>query len=433
MSNNSSPRVPPNHPFLIRTPPPAFCKDFQARAPSYPNGPTSQFASTLRPQFGRLPAPVEKAPVFGSTDIRERKKIAPLASTPVPPLLPPANTRSKPHQPSQLGPADIHSKALVGSSPSPSSHNPTQPRKLPSVTPSGKSSTQQLDLIKYPSQCASTPNLQNIQSPPLVSHFQQSHPSWSPGSDASTRMEQDEEAIVSEALAFLQEHMRKKAAETVSGFGTLKEEVKKHHGKEDESKEKSPNSSNIPSATSERASVPEDKKNSVMDASIQELSTLLLVECQDGPAKGVEGGGNDPILVDLTDSADVLGLLKTPSQLEGIPKHFPYAMPLDVDVLHSVKEEEVAMVKDVSVFAEDPSLRSDLIPKDPPRWFSNSTCSDSSDEEAEVQDVEEAERKKKGGIAENESHAPFIAQDELLMQGFIISEPHSLTVSSSSL
>ena len=216
-------------------------------------------------------------------------------------------------------------------------------------------------------------------------------------------MEQDEEAIVSEALAFLQEHMRKKAAETASGFDTSKEEVKKHHGKEDESKEKSPNSSNIPSATSERASVPEDKKNSVMDASIQELSTLLLVECQDGPAKGVEGGGNDPILVDLTDSAP------------------------------SVKEEEVAMVKDVSVFAEDPSLRSDLIPKDPPRWFSNSTCSDSSDEEAEVQDVEEAERKKTGGIAENESHAPFIAQDELLMQGFIISEPHSLTVSSSSL
>ena len=166
-----------------------------------------------------------------------------------------------------------------------------------------------------------------------------------------------------------------------------------------------------------------------MDASIQELSTLLLVECQDGPAKGVEGGGNDPILVDLTDSADVLGLLKTPSQLEAIPKHFPYAMPLDVDVLHSVKEEEVAMVKDVSVFAEDPSMRSDLIPKDPPRWFSNSTCSDSSDEEAEMQDVEE----EKGGIAENESHAPFIAQDELLMQGFIISEPHSLTVSSSSL
>jgi len=241
--------------------------------------------------------------------------------------------------------------------------------------------------------------------------------------------QEEEEAIVSEALAFLQEHMRKKAAETdpASGFDTLKGDVKKHHGKEDERGDKSPNPPNIPSTTSERASFSEEKKSSVMDASIQELSTLLL-ECHGGPAKGVEGGENDPILVDLTDSADVLSLLKPPSQLEAIPKHFPYAMHLDVEVLHSVKEEVVPRVKDVPFIAEDPSLQSELIPKHPPRWFSNSTCSDSSDEEGEIQEAKEAEQKKKGSVVENGSHATFIAQDELLVQGFILSEPHSLEV-----
>ena len=431
MSNQSSPRVPPNHPFLIRTPPPAFCKDFQARAPSLPtprvNGPTSQSASTLHHQFGRLPAPVVKAPVFGSTDIRERKKIA------AAPLLPPVNTGSNPHQLSPLGSADIHSKALFCSSPSPPSQSqnpkfpPTKPREPPSETPSGKSSNQQKG-VHSSSQCASTPTIKNTQSLP---HFQQSHPSWSPGSDAGTKMKQEEEAIVSEALAFLQEHMKKKAAETDPD--TLEEEVKKkHHGKADEREVKSSNLPNIPSLTSERASFSEEKKNSVMDASIQELSTLL-VDCPDGPAKGVEGGENNPILVDLTDSADVLGLLKPPSQSETIPKHFPFAMPLDLEVLHSVKEEEMPRVKDVSFIAENPSLRSELMPKHLPRWFSNPTCSDSSDEEGEMVEVEGAEQKRKAGIAENEPHAAFIAQDELLVQGFILSEPHSLAVSRLSL
>ena len=239
MSNNSSPRVPPNHPFLIRTPPPVFCKDFQAPVPSPPtpcaDGPTSQSASAPNPQFGR-------APIFGSTDIRERKKIP---STP----LPTVNTRSNPHQPRPAGAAYIHTKALVCSSPSRASHNPTELIELSSVTPSGKSSIQQLDLIKYPSQeaginsssqDASTPTFQNTQSPPTVPHFQQSHPtSWSPGSDAGIKMKQEEEAIVSEALAFLQEHMRKKAAEndSASGFEILKEVVKKHHGEEDDSED----------------------------------------------------------------------------------------------------------------------------------------------------------------------------------------------------
>jgi len=129
--------------------------------------------------------------------------------------------------------------------------------------------------------------------------------------------------------------------------------------------------------------------------------------------------------VDLTDSAaDALGLLKTPSQLDAFSKH--KAMPLDV--LLSVKEVEMTRARDVSFYAEDPSLRSELIPKNPPQWFSNPTCSDLSDEEVEIQEAEESEQKKKGGIAENGSHATFIAQDEVLVQGFILSEPHSLAV-----
>ena len=223
--------------------------------------------------------------------------------------------------------------------------------------------------------------------------------------------------------------MKKKTAVTDTGSHTLEEEsccleeVKKHHDKDDERKGKEvSNPPNWLSATS----FSEDKKNSVMDASIQELSTLLQ-KCQDGPAKGVEGGENDPILVDLTDSAaDALGLLKTPSQLDAFSKH--KAMPLDV--LLSVKEVEVTRARDVSFYAEDPSLRSELIPKNPPQWFSNPTCSDLSDEEVEIQEVEGSEQKKKGGIAENGSHATFIAQDEVLVQGFILSEPHSLAVSS---
>merc|ERR1719234_2218235 len=114
-------------------------------------------------------------------------------------------------------------------------------------------------------------------------------------------------------------------------------------------------------------------------------------------------------------------------------------MPLDVEVT----EEEMPRVKNV---AEDPSLCSELIPKQPPQWFSNATCSNSSDEEDErpacvkLQDgelshtvtegetevVNELEQKKKEDIAENRPHAPLIAQDELLVQGFILSEPHSL-------
>ena len=188
-----------------------------------------------------------------------------------------------------------------------------------------------------------------------------------------------------------------------------------------------------------------------MDASIQELSTLLLY-CQDDLAKGVQGGedAQDSVLVDLTDGADVSDLvdqLNPRSASEAIPKHFPYSMPLDVEVLHSVKKDENLMprVQEVSFTVEDPPLRSELIPKEPPRWFSNLTCSDSSHEEEkpaqdkellhfakeeELQEVKEAEQEKKANTAEDQPDAPFVAQDELLVRGFILSEPQSLSVSS---
>ena len=88
------------------------------------------------------------------------------------------------------------------------------------------------------------------------------------------------------------------------------------------------------------------------------------------------------------------------------------------------------------------------------QWFSNATCNNSSDEEeekpvcvilqdgelshtdpdpvreSETEEVKELEQKKKEDFVENRPHAPLIAQDELLVQGFILSEPHSLAVSS---
>jgi len=149
--------------------------------------------------------------------------------------------------------------------------------------------------------------------------------------------------------------------------------------------------------------------------------------------------------VDLTESADVtdrVGLLNPSLRSETIPKHFPYSMPLDVEVLHLVKVEEMPKVKNV---AEDSSFRSESIPKQPPQWFSNTTCSDLSDEEEklacvapqnielsqsvkekETQEVKELQQKEKADAAENGPHAPFFAQDELLVQGFILSESHSL-------
>ena len=51
--------------------------------------------------------------------------------------------------------------------------------------------------------------------------------------------------------------------------------------------------------------------------------------------------------------------------------------------------------------------------------------------EKETQEAKELQQKEKADAAENGPHAPFFAQDELLVQGFILSESHSLAVSSS--
>jgi len=510
MSNNSSPRVPPNHPFLIQTPP-ALCGNFQARASSssHLTRPTSQLTRTPRfegpPQFGRAPRP--QCPIFGSTDIRERKK--PPIATPVPSQLPSVCTpprRNSPHQPSSLGPAYIKPETLFCSSPPLSSQSPKflplQASDIP-VTPGSKSSFQPPEVVKpdtvehppqeaaiaeHPpheagayssSQCATAPIFQSA-SPPSVPSFQQPHSSWS---DAESRMKkkEEEEQIVSEALAFLQEHKRKKAAQQKSAHGESTEtknttedanwagqmtplllRARNFEGlqsiesdpacsEENDWKGKASNppsflpNCNGTSATSGRDLLSEDKKSSVMDASIQELSTLLL-DCQYGLTKGVQGAvdAQDCVLVDLTESADVtdrVGLLNPPLQSEIIPKFFPYSMPLDVEVLHLVKEEEMPREKNVT---EAPILQSESIPTQPPQWFSNTTCSDLSDEEEmlacvapqntelyyvkekETQEMTELQQKEKADAAENGPHAPFFAQDELLVQGFILSESHSL-------
>ena len=116
MNNNSSP-IPPNHPFLSSRPPPF--------PTLFPDGSTSQF--TRPTQFGRAalraPRPLCPRPVFGSTDIRERKKVAPQVPNP--------SRRANSHQPSTLGPAFVHAQALPHSSPSLSS-NSQSPTKISS-------------------------------------------------------------------------------------------------------------------------------------------------------------------------------------------------------------------------------------------------------------------------------------------------------------
>ena len=458
MNNNSSP-IPPNHPFLSRTPPFPF-----------PDGSTSQF---IRPsQFGRAPRPLCPRPVFGSTDIRERKKVAP--QVPNPPR------RANSHQPSTLGPAFVHAQALPHSSPSLSS-NSQSPTKISSPqqaslkdlsmsTLQSKSHVSKYtpSTIRDDKPTAATPDPSISPHKALIASGRQSpstsgslrsgksslHPQEShkhhpqvdglhhgaPALQHSSpnfqrpKLKQDEEEIVSEALAFLEEYKKKKSAEKVqksdhnveiadntpqdadkdtesketvdencSGQDKsgVKGELVKHFEKlgssetvafkenskcseEGESRQSKVDDQPFPTPPAvncKRSSFSVDKRKSVMDASIQELSTLLANYQVGSPAVSQSSRGDqDLMLVDLTDYAEVS------------------------NVAHCLKQSE---------------LVSGL-----PGWFSN-LGSHSSDEE-ERADGAELLHSKEMSMSKD---APIIAEDEILKQGFILSEPHSLSVS----
>ena len=110
--SSDSGKVPLNHPFLTRSP--TSCHrssdEGQARTCSTSGGSARSLLSE-----SSCPRPT----LFGSTDIRERRKIAPPDSITIKsvPLAPGQEKRHKTHQPSSLGPAFAHSGDLLGSSP----------------------------------------------------------------------------------------------------------------------------------------------------------------------------------------------------------------------------------------------------------------------------------------------------------------------------
>ena len=110
--SSDSGKVPLNHPFLTRSPTSwhRSSDEGQARTCSTSGG----SARTLLSESS-CPRPT----LFGSTDIRERRKIAPPDSITIKsaPLAPGQEKRHKTHQPSSLGPAFAHSGDLLGSSP----------------------------------------------------------------------------------------------------------------------------------------------------------------------------------------------------------------------------------------------------------------------------------------------------------------------------
>ena len=110
--SSDSGKVPLNHPFLKRSPTSwhRSSDEVQARTCSTSGG----SARTLLSESS-CPRPI----LFGSTDIRERRKIAPPDSITIKsaPLAPGQEKRHKTHQPSSLGPAFAHSGDLLGSSP----------------------------------------------------------------------------------------------------------------------------------------------------------------------------------------------------------------------------------------------------------------------------------------------------------------------------
>ena len=426
--SSDSGKVPLNHPFLTRSPTSwhRSSDEGQARTCSISGG----SARTLLSESS-CPRPT----LFGSTDIRERRKIAPPDSITIKsaPLAPGQEKRHKTHQPSSLGPAFAHSGDLLGSSPAqsrpevPSRGFPSQRKLIPfhhisaisDLTPASRKALpaqnindssnvvrDDVTLDHSPTNHANTKNLEQ----PFFAQTQ------GPENDVQQKAKQEEkEQIVSEALAFLQEHLKKKAAERklkdddvlcnpsqgggkVTSSNCQEVQVSLHQEEsflKNKTVVKAPeDSADLPVTMVNDSSAQhaaENRKKSVLDVSIQELSALLLnYPCPDRDALV----GNDLIGGHRQDENSLL-----------------------VDLLGSDDK------------TSNPSFQPELVTKNIPRLLSDlkeeMAVADSSEKTKEDEpELEELEAKT--GAKEAQGLHP--VEDEVLVQGFILSEAHSLVV-----
>ena len=427
--SSDSGKVPLNHPFLTRSPTSwhRSSDEGQARTCSTSGG----SARTLLSESS-CPRPT----LFGSTDIRERRKIAPPDSITIKsvPLAPGQEKRHKTHQPSSLGPAFAHSGDLLGSSPAQSRPEvpsrglvqlrfPSQRKLIPfhhisatsDLTPASRKALpaqnindssnvvrDDVTLDHSPTNHANTKNLEQ----PFFAQTQ------GPENDVQQKAKQEErEQIVSEALAFLQEHLKKKAAVRKLKDDDVLCNPSQAGGKvtssncqvsldEEESFLKSKTAVNASEDSAMSVTMvndssaqyaAEDGKKSVLDVSIQELSALLLnCPCPDRDAlveNDLIGGhrqDENSLLVDLLGSDDKTS--NPPFQPELVTKNIPR-------LLSDLKEEMAVADSSEKTKEDEPEL-----------------------------EVFEAETGAK------ETQGLHLVEDELLVQGFILSEAHSLMV-----
>ena len=426
--SSDSGKVPLNHPFLTRSPTSwhRSSDEGQARTCSTSGG----SARTLLSESS-CPRPT----LFGSTDIRERRKIAPPDSITIKsaPLAPGQEKRHKTHQPSSLGPAFAHSGDLLGSSPArsrpevPSRGFPSQRKLIPfhhisatsDLTPASRKALpaqnindssnvvrDDVTLDHSPTNHANTKNLEQ----PFFAQTQ------GPENDVQQKAKQEEkEQIVSEALAFLQEHLKKKAAERklkdddvlcnpsqgggkVTSSNCQEVQVSLHQEEsflKNKTVVKAPeDSADLPVTMVNDSSAQhaaENRKKSVLDVSIQELSALLLnCPCPDRDAL-VE---NDLIGGHRQDENSLLVDLLGSDEKSSNPPFQPELVTNNIPRLLSDLKEEMAVADSSEKAKED---------------------------EPELEELEA-----KTGAKEAQGLHP--VEDEVLVQGFILSEAHSLVV-----
>ena len=433
--SSDSGKVPLNHPFLTRSPTSwhRSSDEGQARTCSTSGG----SARTLLSESS-CPRPT----LFGSTDIRERRKIAPPDSITIKsaPLAPGQEKRHKTHQPSSLGPAFAHSGDLLGSSPArsrpevPSRGFPSQRKLIPfhhisatsDLTPASRKALpaqnindssnvvrDDVTLDHSPTNHANTKNLEQpffAQTQGPENDVQQKAKQEN---DVQQKAKQEEkEQIVSEALAFLHQHLKKKAAERKLKDDDVLCNPSQGGGKATSSncqvsldeEESSLKNKTVVKASEDSADMSvtmvndssaqhaaEDGKKSVLDVSIQELSALLLnCPCPDRDAlvgNDLIGGhrqDENSLLVDLLGSDDKSS--NPPFQPELVTKNIPR-------LLSDLKEEMAVADSSEKTKEDEPEL-----------------------------EVFEAETGAK------ETQGLHLVEDELLVQGFILSEAHSLMV-----
>ena len=422
--SSDSGKVPLNHPFLKRSPTSCHRSSDEGQART-----CSTSAGSARTLLSESSCP--RPTLFGSTDIRERRKIAPPDSITIKsaPLAPGQEKRHKTHQPSSLGPAFAHSGDLLGSSPArsrpevPSRGFPSQRKLIPfhhisatsDLTPASRKALpaqnindssnvvrDDVTLDHSPTNHANTKNLEQ----PFFAQTQ------GPENDVQQKAKQEEkEQIVSEALAFLQEHLKKKAAERklkdddvlcnpsqgggkVTSSNCQEVQVSLHQEEsflKNKTVVKAPeDSADLPVTMVNDSSAQhaaENRKKSVLDVSIQELSALLLnCPCPDRDAL-VE---NDLIGGHRQDENSLL-----------------------VDLLGSDDK------------SSNPPFQPELVTKNIPRLLSEMAVADSSEKTKEDEpELEELEAKTQA----KEAQGLHLVEDEVLVQGFILSEAHSLMV-----